>query len=145
MVHRTLLLSSVPQFCLCARGGLVGVPLAVTFEFSGRTSNCTHCFVAFRPSGGASTEQWLYSRRKSHRQRVNWVLRTRQDVIHRRLSARYRSETCVLAIKRQEVLAMAGMGADVQGMRWLQASCKSYLAGSLDTGSLKGMTPSKDK
>ncbi|VDC06341.1 unnamed protein product [Peniophora sp. CBMAI 1063] len=60
-------------------------------------------------------------------------------IIHRRLSTRFRSETCVLAIKRQEVLDAAGAGADAQGIRWLQAACKPYLAGSLDSSSSKSL------
>ncbi|KZV66829.1 hypothetical protein PENSPDRAFT_584856 [Peniophora sp. CONT] len=64
---------------------------------------------------------------------------TLDGIIHRRLSTRYRSESCVLAIKRQEVLVAAGVGADAQGIRWLQTVCKPYLTGSLDSGSSKGL------
>ena len=55
----------------------------------------------------------------------------------RRLSGRYRSESCVLAAKRIEALgAGAGAGpgggqADGKRLRWLRRVCREWHGGSL--------------
>ncbi|KAI0029090.1 hypothetical protein K488DRAFT_73249 [Vararia minispora EC-137] len=51
-------------------------------------------------------------------------------LIHRRMSVRFRAETCVLALKRRELLAAAGHEGpgDIARTRWVEAECRPWLA-----------------
>ena len=45
---------------------------------------------------------------------------------------RFRAETCVLALKRQEALATSDLSANAEQIQWLHRECKPWFTGNTD-------------
>ncbi|KAI0058005.1 hypothetical protein BV25DRAFT_1811494 [Artomyces pyxidatus] len=73
--------------------------------------------------------RWQWAEARSSAQALSPVM----VAIRRRLGARYRSETCVLALKRLEAFAIGERGrtrrVDAEKVRWLERTCKEWTSG----------------